>query len=48
MGLILTPDKEDLKKFSKRLLIYHQLDLKKRNIENSGKTEDYFLNLLLK
>ena len=41
-----TPDNEDLKIFSKKIIDLSSIGLKKRNIENAGKTEDYFLEPL--
>ena len=42
-----TPDKENLKNFSKKIIDLSSLGLKKRNIENAGKTEDSFLEPLI-
>ena len=42
-----TPDKENLKKFSKKIIDLSSIGLKKRNIENAGKTEDSFLEPLI-
>ena len=41
-----TPDKEDLQNFSKKIIDLSSVGLKKRNIENAGKTEEYFLEPL--
>ena len=41
-----TPDKENLKNFSKKIIDLSSIGLKKRNIENAGKTEDSFLEPL--
>ena len=42
-----TPDKENLKNFSKKIIDLSSIGLKKRNIENAGKTEDSFLEPLI-